>query len=583
MYPAQSTQSGYPAPQLQYGYPGYYYQPTNTWQQTQSAPQHDWSSSQPPQSFSQSWGPPSNGEPPPPGTGGESVLPTDESQQVPHPPPGPGPPGNWEATNYWQPQWQTQGWTPVDQWNGQWPTLHQYWNSSYNYNSQSHGYSSDATAQPPPPSRHDRTPPPQQQEATPPPPAAPVMEEGRVNQPRIQQYAGAGYTTEPPAPSLPSLPNPPNQQTGSSVGADVDEQDRSHGLLPHPPHVHKTGSQTWSEKREEDQPPARKRPSRWEQPPSEDVPVRTENKSSAPPDKPAGPFTPEQWPPKLRDYIDRAFAACQGRAADLERVQQFLKVELNDIFRQNRAWDVDWDHKPLPLDRQQGPPSRSSRWDTPSPTHSDFHNSGSYQPVTPTVGGGGRGKKKKAGLKRKRGGRMFFIDKTGEGVSEVEQQRLDKRALRFADGNKSYKKKLSVAGLVAAATTGSREEGDLNWEEFAIEGMSQSLEKPYLRLTSAPDPSAVRPLSVLRLSLAHVLGKWEARGDYRYTCEQFKSIRQDLTIQGIRSEFAVEVYESHARIALENVSLPPCGPRVLGGLCVCGRETEESSTSARHS
>ena len=31
-----------------------------------------------------------------------------------------------------------------------------------------------------------------------------------------------------------------------------------------------------------------------------DVPVGTENKSSAPPDKPAGPFTPEQWPPKLR-------------------------------------------------------------------------------------------------------------------------------------------------------------------------------------------------------------------------------------------------------------------------------------------
>jgi hypothetical protein len=51
---------------------------------------------------------------------------------------------------------------------------------------------------------------------------------------------------------------------------------------------------------------------------------------------------------------------------------------------------------------------------------------------------------------------MFFIDKTGEGMSEVEQQRLDRRALRFADGNKSYKKKLSVAELVAAAVGGLR-------------------------------------------------------------------------------------------------------------------------------
>jgi hypothetical protein len=259
------------------------------------------------------------------------------------------------------------------------------------------------------------------------------------------------------------------------------------------------------------------------------------------------PLTPEQWPPKLKDYIDRAFAACSGRAADLERVQQFLKVELNDIFRQNRAWEVDWDRKPLPLDHQPLP-SRGSRWDVPSPGRSEAHR----QPVTPTVGGAGRGRRKRGGPKKKRGGKMFFIDKTGDGVSEVEQQRLDQRALRFADRNKSFKKKLSVAELVQTATARSREEGDLDWEEFAIEGTSQALEKPYLRLTAAPDPSAVRPLPVLQQSLAHVMGRWQQKRDYRYTCEQFKSIRQDLTIQGIRSEFAVEVYESHARIALEN-------------------------------
>ena len=84
--------------------------------------------------------------------------------------------------------------------------------------------------------------------------------------------------------------------------------------------------------------------------------------------------------------------------------------------------------------------------------------------------------------------------------------------------------------MLLAQTAGSREEGDLDWEEFAIEGTSQALEKPYLRLTSAPDPSAVRPLCVLQQSLAHVMSQWQQKKDYRYTCEQFKSIRQDLTV-----------------------------------------------------
>ncbi|CAL8100533.1 unnamed protein product [Calicophoron daubneyi] len=151
----------------------------------------------------------------------------------------------------------------------------------------------------------------------------------------------------------------------------------------------------------------------------------------------------------------------------------------------------------------------------------------------------------------RRGGRGAAIISPGTSAT-----RLSMRANRFKDhlGESS----LAGSGSIARTTSqmllnfmDDRDELAADFEACQIVGTMQELEKPYLRLTRAPDPSEVRPLAVLKQSLEHVKQKWVSKSDYHWVCEQFKSIRQDLTVQGIEDEFAISVYEAHADAALD--------------------------------
>ena len=135
----------------------------------------------------------------------------------------------------------------------------------------------------------------------------------------------------------------------------------------------------------------------------------------------------------------------------------------------------------------------------------------------------------------------------GPGGSDSEEEERRRKRIRLGRFNSA---KAGGAGSVGGSKltfTEARAWGG----KRRVTGSSSALEKPYFRLTSAPALADVRPPTVLRKALAAVREK-VASGEYDYpaACEQFKSIRQDLTVQKVAGKLAVAVYEEHARLAL---------------------------------
>jgi len=127
------------------------------------------------------------------------------------------------------------------------------------------------------------------------------------------------------------------------------------------------------------------------------------------------------------------------------------------------------------------------------------------------------------------------------------EEKKEGRATRFK------KELFTVSDTISSMMESANKMGgeDVHFSDTHIIGTNQSLEKPYLRLTSAPTADQVRAEVVLVKSLENVMMKWKRDQNYAFVCEQLKSIRQDLTIQAIKNNFAIKVYEVHARIALE--------------------------------
>ncbi|XP_018495684.2 leukocyte receptor cluster member 8 [Galendromus occidentalis] len=158
--------------------------------------------------------------------------------------------------------------------------------------------------------------------------------------------------------------------------------------------------------------------------------------------------------------------------------------------------------------------------------------------------GSGRDKDSKGptSLKKKKFSRKILDDE-----SDCDPSVLQKRARRFG-GEQSVKVRKTDMSMNSTLFADNSYE---DWQQNAIEGTCTDIEKAYFRLTSAPDASTVRPVHILRKSLEMIKKHWITKQDYHYACDQLKSLRQDLTVQCVRTLFTIEVYETHARIALE--------------------------------
>lgn len=123
------------------------------------------------------------------------------------------------------------------------------------------------------------------------------------------------------------------------------------------------------------------------------------------------------------------------------------------------------------------------------------------------------------------------------------------KAINAVNGHDRYMGK----GLIGGS---QKKLDEQDFEKMTVKGTCQTLEKEYLRLTAPPRAELVRPQPILERHLANLKQEYaDKKHEYLWFCSQFKAVRQDCTVQRIQNAFAVNVYETHARIALQEGDL----------------------------
>ncbi|BGP17664.1 hypothetical protein JCM10213_004648 [Rhodosporidiobolus nylandii] len=235
------------------------------------------------------------------------------------------------------------------------------------------------------------------------------------------------------------------------------------------------------------------------------------------------------WPPDLKAFVNETFAKCTD--ANRPAVEKELKAQIYKAFQANELWTTNW--KALKLESLN--PSKKRK---------------GFLPTTPAGHGVNPNLAEEEDRREKRARR--FEQQNGGGGSGALAARMGAGGRLVQGGVHSYG---AYNGIATPDSEAAYDPNVIDWDQHTIVGKSTKLEKPYLRLTSLPDPNTIRPLEILKQTLDLLKKKWREEGNYNYICDQFKSMRQDLIVQRLTNDFTVQVYEIHARIALEKGDL----------------------------
>lgn len=263
----------------------------------------------------------------------------------------------------------------------------------------------------------------------------------------------------------------------------------------------------------------------------------------------------------MRFYVQRCFAQeNQVASVDFEEVQEKLRAIITEAATNNRLHMMDWERLPLPQHMIQNERNKVLA----NPSVSNWAGS-----ATPSSPGDASRKRKSTEIHQQdpssppwRKANNTTRNRFEDRVTHASTEKRPRMALDDSSKSKANlemrRKRFESSGTRcwgSASASPADSPGPAEANQGPVVGRCQTLEKNYFRLTSAPNPDTVRPLSVLQQTLDLLKKKWKKESNYGYICDQFKSLRQDLTVQHIRNEFTVTVYEIHARIALEKGDL----------------------------